>query len=246
MATMLTIVNSILEQLREDTVASVATTSYSKLIGKFVNRAKEDLENMNHAWSDYITSIDTTITGDGSTVTYNLSATNDRSWLLRDPFNDLLPMGFDITTNSERYQLVDQPYSIMKLDKELTDSSQVSVTKPKIFSVTKQASDGTWNIEMQWPLASGESNRTWRTYWYVPQAKLSITGTDDSTEVKLPRDAIEARAYFYALNERGEEMGEPGGLIWQHSVDAIGAALETDMQMQKKSYAYDITNNETL
>jgi hypothetical protein len=54
------------------------------------------------------------------------------------------------------------------------------------------------------------------------------------------------RAIFYALNERGEEMGEPGGVAWERSRNAIAAALENDMQVQKKSDEIDITNLEML
>ena len=84
MATQLTIVNNILRRLREDEVTSVADNSYSKLIGQFVNDAKADIEDVNHEWSAYVTSYDTTILADGSTRTYDLTSTNDRSWLIRE------------------------------------------------------------------------------------------------------------------------------------------------------------------
>ena len=66
MATQLTIVNKVLQKLREDTVSSVANSSYAKLIAMFVNDAKEDLEDM-WFWTVNETAIDTSILGDSST-----------------------------------------------------------------------------------------------------------------------------------------------------------------------------------
>ena len=101
-------------------------------------------------------------------------------------------------------------------------------------------------MEFMWALASTDSNRTIRSYWYVPQADLALDGTDDSTEILLPSRCIELRALFYALNERGEEIGIYGGIADKRSQDAIAAAMETDATIQQKIQELDITNRETL
>ena len=41
----LTLVNSVLRRLREDEVSAVANTTYSKMVGDFVNDAKRQVEN---------------------------------------------------------------------------------------------------------------------------------------------------------------------------------------------------------
>ncbi len=243
MATQLTIVNNILRRLREDEAGSVNDNSYTKLIGQFVNDAKADIEDYNHEWSVYATEIDTTITNDG-TRTYDLTSTTDRSWLMRDPDNDKLPLAYDVTSG-EVGQLFDCSYKDIKKHRALTNNI-VDVAVPKTFAVVADSDGRGWTIELLWGLDSGQSNRTWRTYWYIPQADLALDGTDDNTEIKLPARCIELRALFYALNERGEEMGTFGGIADKRSTDAIAAAMEVDTDFQKKIAQLDITNKENL
>ena len=69
MATQLDIVNDVLQRLREDTVAAVSTSDYSKLIGMFVNDAKEDLEDI-WFWTVNETKISTKL--DSINTTMNL------------------------------------------------------------------------------------------------------------------------------------------------------------------------------
>lgn len=248
MATQLQIVNNILDELREDQISSVADTAYSKLIATFVNRAIQRLEDASHHWSVYITEIDVTVLADASTVTYDLSATNDRSVLLRDVNNDLLPAAYDITSN-EVGQLSDCPYSEVLKARALTNDTSKTITSPRVFAILADSDGRGYTIHTIWPVSSSESARTWRTYWYVPQAKLAVDGTADSTEIKLPANPIELHAIYLALNERGEEMGQPGGLAIEAAKDALGSALERDRQVQRQgSYgdAEDWNNNECL
>jgi hypothetical protein len=244
MATQLQIVNDVLENLREVTVASVATQTYSKLIGMFVNQAKQDMENINHEWSVYETEISTSILSDGTT-SYDLTGTNDRSWLLRRgdrSGDDRIPAAYDVTSN-EVGQLYDCPLSAIRRERALSNTPSQTVVAPRVFAVKSDADGRGWTLELLW---GADNARSWKTYWYVPQADLARDGTDDSTEILLPRNPIFTRALYYAQAERGEEMGEPNGVTWNRSVEAISAALETDMQVQKKSDQLDVTNCEYL
>ncbi len=248
MATQLTIVNAVLDELREDPVSSVNSTSYSKLIGIFVNRAKEWMEDINHSWSVYITEVDTTITADSSTTTFNVSGSTYRSVLLRDQDHDAIPAIYD-NTSGEAGPLRDCPYGDLLKQRILVNDTAKTVTVPGIFSIIPQSDGSGWAIEIIWPVTTGETARSWRSYWYIPQAKLTLTGSDDSTNIKLPREVIELRALYYALNERGEEMGQPGGLASQNSRDALGSALERDQQVQErgtKGDSRDWNNREYL
>jgi hypothetical protein len=47
------------------------------------------------------------------------------------------------------------------------------------------------------------------------------------------------------MNERGEEMGEPGQMVALQGKEAMAAAMELDMQTNKKSYE-NMTNTEYL
>ncbi len=240
MATQLEIVNDLQERLREKTTASVSTTDYSKLLGMFVNDAIADMENINHEWGVYITEIDDTILADG-TRTYDITETTDRSYLMRDFQFEELPAAYDVTSE-EVGQLFDCAYKELLRERNLTNNPQ-DVAQPKVFSVKSDADGRGYSIELLW---GANEARSWRMYWYVPQGRLARDGTDDSTEVQLPRDPVFYRALYYATNERGEEMGEPGGILWKQSVDAIAGALERDNQINKISEQIGFVNRECL
>ena len=250
MADQVTIVNNILRRLREDEVTSVADNVYSKLIAQFVNDAKDDMEDINHEWSVYVNEIDTTILADSSTIKYDLSTTNDRSWLLRDWHDDRIPAAYDVTDdgagNKNGSILMDIPSKVLYEWRNRNRETARTENFPVNFAVVSDTDGRGWTIELEYPVATGADARTWRTYWYIPQVNLALDGSADNTEVKLPRRPVEMRALYYAYNERGEEMGEPGGLAWERSTASIGAALETDMQVQKKSDEIDISRNESL
>jgi hypothetical protein len=246
MATQLTVVNNILRRLREDEVTSIADNSYSKLIAQFVNDAKADMEDINHEWSVYVTEVDDTLPADGSTRSHDITETNDRSWLMRDFRDDRLPAAYDITSN-EVSQMYDIPYKELNRLRNLTnDPSTQYDDSPRVFAVKSDADGRGWSLEFLWAVDPTASARSIRSYWYVPQDDLALDGTDDNTEILLPARPIELTAIYYAYNERGEEMGEPGGIAATRATNAVGAALETDMQVQKKSDEIDITRNETL
>ena len=244
MATQLTLVNNVLRRLREDEVTSVADNAYSKLIAQFINDAKADLEDVNYEWSVYVTEIDTTILADGSTVQYALSETNERSWLIRDHGDDRWPAAYDITTD-EMMQLNDIAYKTLKKEQSL-HSTTTTNNYPRDFAIVMDATGDGYSIEVVYPVPATATARSWRSYWYVPQADLALDGTDDATSILLPNRPIELLAVYYALNERGEEMGEPGGVAQSRAQTALAAALENDMQVMRKSEEVQIKRNESL
>jgi len=237
MATQLETVNNVLRRLREDTVSTINETVYSQLIAQFVNDAKADMEEIAYDWSAYITEIDTTVLADGTT-TYDLTDTNDRSYMIRQQ-EDRTPMAFDITTN-DRHQLYDIPYK--ELLETRAGAAAVDVAKPQIFSIISDSDGRGFSLEL---LYGADNARPWRTYWYVPQAELAIDDTDSSTEILLPARPIQLRAYYYASEDRGEAQGVALDLLWRRSENAIGAAIEIDQQVNKP-YENNIRNDESL
>jgi|TARA_S200002703_G_scaffold126266_2_gene112657 hypothetical protein len=71
----LTIVNEVLRRLREDEVSAVANTTYSKMVGDFVNDAKRIVED-SHAWSTLRTTIVVPTVAD--TTEYSLTNAGER------------------------------------------------------------------------------------------------------------------------------------------------------------------------
>jgi hypothetical protein len=239
MATQLEIVNKVLRRLREPTVTTVATGEYPPLIASFVNDAKEDLEDQ-WFWTVNETEIDTSILSDG-TRTYDLTATTDRSFLVRNA-KDLCPMAYDITAGEEA-QLNDIPLKELRRWRNTFRGTPDDVAQPLEFAIFPDSDGRGYSLE----LSQGSTTaRTWRSYWYAPQAELAVDGTADATVILLPERPIYLRALFYAMNERGEEMGEPGSILAQKAAASAAAAMELDMQVHKKSDEKDMTNLESL
>jgi hypothetical protein len=239
MATQLAIVNKILIRLREAQVSAITTGSYSELIATFVNEAKEELEDM-WFWTVNETSIDTSILADG-TLTYDLTETTDRSFLQRT-VADRLPMAFDITDGEER-QLFDYPLIERNRIRDTWNGTPDDQATPQAFAIQPDADGRGYTLALVY---GSNTARTWRTYWYAPQAELAVDGTADSTNILLPERPIRLRALWLAANERGEEMGMPGSILETQATNAAAAALELDMQVNKKSDISDMTNLEML
>ena len=239
MATQIQIVNKLLSRLREDEVSSVSSSAYAKLMGIFVNDAKADLEDM-WFWSVNETAVSTSVLSDG-TRTYDLTETTDRSWLIRY-INDHLPLAYD-TTADEENQLRDIPLKELRRWRGSFKGTPEDVEAPREFAIVPDADGRGYSLELK---QGSNTARTWTTYWYVPQADLELDGTDDATEILLPERPIYLRALWYAANERGEEMGEPGSMLEVQANLAAAAAMEIDMQVNKKSDDSDITNLEVL
>ena len=73
--TYLNIVNEVLRRLREDEVASVTQNTYSKMVGDFVNDAKQVVED-SHQWSTLRTTI--VVPTVGNTTEYSLTNAGER------------------------------------------------------------------------------------------------------------------------------------------------------------------------
>jgi hypothetical protein len=238
--TFLNLVNKVLRRLREDEVSTVAESQYSKLIGEFVNEAKEAMEDM-WFWSVYETEIDTTVLGDSSTRVYDLTTTNDRSFMVRR-VHDKWPLAFDVTSGDIAGQLRDMPWKALRARRATFDGTEVTSTT-SAFALRPDSDGRGWSVELLYPC---DNARTMRSYWYVPQDYLEVDGTDDNTNILLPSNPIFLGALMYAFNERGEEMGEPGNVHEQKFHRATAAAMELDMQANKNSDDNDMTNLERL
>ena len=237
MATQLQIVNDVLRRLRETQVSSVASNEYSELVGSFVNDAKETLEDM-WFWTVNETEIDLSILADG-TRNYEVAGTNDRSFLVRS-INDQIPMAYDVTTN-DKAQLCDIPLKALREFRNSSSTIDDAVDQPTGFALKPDADGRGWSVELY--QGSGTA-RTWRFYWYAPQGELAVDGSDDNTQVLLPKRPVYLRALYYAQYERGE--AQPGGIEEKRAHAAAAAAMELDMQTHKKSDQKDITNLESL
>lgn len=181
--TYLQLVNDVLARLRESSVASVSTTSYSSLIGKFVNDAKRQVED---AWNWDALSTDITVNLSAGTSTYVVTGSGIRHK------GEVI----NCTTASALNQLKKVPTQWIIDQQQL---STVQQGQPVYYAWN--GTNGTDSKIEVFPTPDG--SYTLSVSLYVPQAALS----GDSDVLTIPSDAVIMGAYARALVERGEDGG---------------------------------------
>ena len=180
--TYLQLVNDVLIRLRETQVSTVTETSYSTLIGKFVNDAKRQIEDA-YAWNVLGQTI--TITTTAGTYIYSMTGAGQKFQVM-DGLNTTANVGLQNVSfvQMNRYQNlvpaisgIPEFYAFDGVDGS-GDTKVVLYARP----------DGVYNILFALT---------------VPQATLS----SDGTSVLVPDVLVVQNAYARALVERGEDGG---------------------------------------
>jgi hypothetical protein len=180
--TYLELVNDVLVRLREATVSTVSETSYSALIGKFVNDAKRQIEDA-YAWNVLGTTI--TLSTTSGTYSYSLTGSGQKFQVI-DVLNvtsNLRMKNIDFATMN-RYQNFSTPVNAIPAYYAFDGVDSSSDTKVTLYP----RPDGVYSIPFSLT---------------VPQSTLS----SDSTVVKVPDTLVVQNAYARALVERGEDGG---------------------------------------
>jgi hypothetical protein len=180
--TYLELVNDVLIRLREPTVATVTATSYSTLIGKFVNDAKRQIEDA-FSWNILGTTI--TITTSASTYSYALTGSGQKFQVI-DVLNTTSNIGMKNIdfASMNRKQNFSTPVSGIPSEYAFDGVNGSYDTKVNIYP----RPDGVYTI----PFSLS-----------VPQATLTL----DQTVVLVPDVLVVQNAYSRALVERGEDGG---------------------------------------
>jgi hypothetical protein len=180
--TYLELVNDVLVRLRETAVSTVSETSYSALIGKFVNDAKRQIEDA-FAWNVLGQTI--TVTTASSTASYALTGAGQKFQVM-DVINTTSNVGL---TN----------ISFVDMNRKLNFTPLVN-SIPTEFAF--DGVDGSYNTKVNlYPIPDGVY--TIKFALTVPQATL----TSDSTVVAVADTLVAQNAYARALVERGEDGG---------------------------------------
>ncbi len=180
--TYLELVNDVLIRLRETTVSTVSETSYSSLIGKFVNDAKRQIEDA-FAWNVLGTTI--TLSTTSGTYSYSLTGSGQKFQVI-DVLNvtsNLQMTNVDFATMN-RYQNFSTPVNGIPSYYAFDGVDGSYDTKVTLYP----RPDGVYSIPFSLT---------------VPQATLS----SDSTVVAVPDILVVQNAYARALIERGEDGG---------------------------------------
>jgi len=180
--TYLELVNDVLIRLRETTVATVTETSYSTLIGKFVNDAKRQIEDA-FAWNVLGTTI--TLSTTSGTYSYSLTGSGQKFQVI-DVINSTSNIGMKNIdfASMNRKQNFSTPVSGIPSEFAFDGVDGSYDTKVKLYP----RPDGVYSIPFSLT---------------VPQATLSL----DQTVVLVPDVLVVQNAYSRALVERGEDGG---------------------------------------
>ena len=205
--TYLELVNDVLVRLRETTVSTVSETSYSSLIGKFVNDAKRQIEDA-YAWNVLGTTI--TLSTASGTYSYALTGSGQKFQVL-DVLNvtsNLRMKNVDFATMN-RYQNFSTPIEGIPAYYAFDGVNGSYDTKVTLYP----RPDGVYSIPFSLT---------------VPQATLS----SDSTVVLVPDVLVVQNAYARALVERGED----GGLTSSEAYSLYKAMLSDYIALESTRY----------
>jgi hypothetical protein len=180
--TYLELVNDVLVRLRESTVSTVGETTYSSLIGKFVNDAKRQIEDT-YTWN--VLNQTVTVTTAANTSSYSLTGTGQK-FRIAEALN---------TTN----YIVLSNIAVSDMNRKLNFGTPVQGV-PTEYCFNGSDGNGDTKVDL-YPVPNGVY--TLKFDVTIPQANL----TADGTSVKVLDYLVAQSAYARALIERGEDGG---------------------------------------
>jgi hypothetical protein len=205
--TYLELVNDVLVRLRETTVSTVSETSYSSLIGKFVNDAKRQIEDA-YAWNVLGTTI--TLSTTSGTYSYALTGAGQKFQVI-DVIN--------VTSNIGMKNI-----DFASMNRKQNFSTPVSGIP---YEFAFDGVDGSYDTKVTlYPRPDGVYSIPFSLT--VPQATLS----SDATVVSVPDVLVVQNAYARALVERGED----GGLTSSEAYQLYKAMLSDYIALEGTRY----------
>lgn len=205
--TYLELVNDVLIRLRETQVSTVTETTYSTLIGKFVNDAKRQIEDA-YAWNV----LGTTLTFNTVAGTYIYSMTGaGQKFQVMDAINTTANVGL-------------RSISFVEMNRLQNFSTPVSGI-PEAYAFDGVDGSGDTKVVL-W--GRPDNVYTIQFSLTVPQATLS----SDSTSVLVPDVLVVQNAYARALVERGED----GGLASSEAYQLYRAMLADYIALEGTRY----------
>jgi hypothetical protein len=180
--TYLELVNDVLVRLRESTVSTVSETTYSSLIGKFVNDAKRQIEDT-YTWNCLNQTI--TVTTASGTSSYTLTGSGQK-FRVAEVLN---------TTSN----IVLTNIAVSDMNRKLSFGTPAQ-SIPAQYCFSGSDSSGDTKVDI-YPIPDGVYTLKFEVT--IPQANL----TSDSTSVKVLDYLVTQSAYARALIERGEDGG---------------------------------------
>lgn len=180
--TYLELINDVLIRLRETQVSTANETTYSSLIGKFVNDAKRQIEDA-YAWN--VLGQTVTIPTVGGTYIYSMTGAGQKFQVM-DAINITSNVGLRNISFVEMNRLQNFTTPISGIPEAYSFDGVDSNGDTKVVLYARP--DGVYSIAFSLT---------------IPQAPL----TTDSTSVLVPDVLVAQNAFARALVERGEDGG---------------------------------------
>ena len=181
--TYLELVNETLVRLREPEVTAVTDNAYSKLIGRFINDAKRQVED-SYTWTALSETL--TVSTSANLFNYVLTGIGQRFKVI-----DVINSQSDWFLNYE---------TTRKMDELFLNSGTVLVGAPDRYNFNGVDSNGDTQVDL-YPIPDG----VYDIYFNVIKPQAEFTAA--STQIKVPSEPVIFLAYAKALNERGEDNG---------------------------------------
>jgi len=202
--TYLDIVNNVLRRLREREVSTVDETSYSRLIGDFVNDAKEEIENA-WDWSHLRTTITASTTAD--IFAYVLTSSGTRMKVLN--------VVNDTSNNMMKYETAE------RMTNYYLNIDNVESGEPRYYSFNGVDINGDTIAEV-YPKPDG-----------VYQLRFNLVVrpealTSDTAVLYAPERPVIYLAYAKAVEERGEDGGMAGMSAYNTANRSLNDAISFD------------------
>lgn len=214
--TYLDLVNNVLIRLREEQVTTVSATTYSTLIGEFVNDAKRQVED---AWNWTALRSTLTVTTAADTFNYEMNGAGVRFKVL-DVINDT--SNFFMKQESSSW-----------FNNALLNTATAETGEPKYYTFNGVSSDGDIQADV-YPIPDGVYSL--RFNFVVPQAKL----TSDTTTILVPSEPVIFGAYARAIAERGED----GGLTTSEATLLAANSLNDAIAIEANHFPSELIWNE--
>jgi hypothetical protein len=180
--TYLELINDVLIRLRETTVATNGETTYSSLIGKFVNDAKRQVED---AFSWNVLGQNITLTTVANTYSYSLTGAGQKFQVM-DAINTTSNVGM-------------QNISFVQMNR-FQNLVPVATGVPEYYAFDGVDASGDTKVSLY---SRPDGVYTVIFSLTIPQATLA----SDATSILVPDFLVAQNAYARALVERGEDGG---------------------------------------
>lgn len=198
--TFLQLINDVLVRLREKEVTSVTADSYTKLIGKYINDTKRQVEDA-YKWNSLVDTI--TVETSPAVFSYTLTDVGTRFQVM-DVLNDTsdIPVKYiDSKTLNKWMLLGTQP-----------------VGAPAYYNFNGVGTNGDVMVDV-FPKPDGIY--ALRFNMFIPQSNL----VSNSDELLVPAEPVILGAYAKAIVERGEDAGMQSSEAWQLYRSALSDAI---------------------